>query len=274
MEVREEAVPVRPGVRAHMRTRSLGDSRDATGSRRFRPARTTSGLHDVDAASQHEVARLRRRTRELAGRDAHAVPAQRRVALEVVRRERLFEPVDVQALELVRELGRRAEIPARRHVAGHSPALVGIDHDLEVGSYGIAHGFDHGKIDAPVLGVEPELQGADAGSTQRDGTRRAPPAGRARRRRIGADAVALASQQAPQRLVACARPRRSQTATSTIQLRPWWKSTVSRIPWTCRVSDASSRRAGVRAAPVRNARRRSRSPRRRRRSATITTVAS
>ena len=34
-----------------------------------------------------------------------------------------------------------------------------------------------------------------------------------------------------------ARPTRSQTATSTIQLRPWWKSTVSTIPWTASVSD-------------------------------------
>ena len=129
-----------------------------------------------------------------------AVPAQCRVPLQVVRRERFFEPVDIQAFQLVCELRRRAEIPARRQVTGHSPSLIGIDHDLEVGSHGLAYGFDDGKIDAPILRVEPELQGAYAGTTQRDGTlgallRR----DELTRRRIGADAVALASQQAPQR---------------------------------------------------------------------------
>ena len=37
-----------------------------------------------------------------------------------------------------------------------------------------------------------------------------------------------------------ARPTRSQTATSSVQLRPWWKSTVSRIPRTVSVSVAST----------------------------------
>ena len=57
-------------------------------------------LHDVDPAAQHEVARLVQAAHHLARREPQRrAGAQPRVALDVVRRERLLEPVDAERLE-------------------------------------------------------------------------------------------------------------------------------------------------------------------------------
>ena len=133
MEVREQPVAVRPRVRRPRPLRGLGELRDAPAALDA-TGQDDVGLDDVDAAADDEIARLRGRSHHLAGRDAYPVVAQRRVAVDVVSRQRLLEPVDVERLELAGELGRGATIPARREVAGHAPALVRVDHDLELGT--------------------------------------------------------------------------------------------------------------------------------------------
>jgi hypothetical protein len=121
------------------------------------------GLDDVDASTENECTRLRGRAHHLARGDAETVAAQRRVPVEIVRRKRLLEPVDAQALELVHELLGGAPIPTWREISRHAPALVRVHHDLEVTPDGFAHCFDHGEIDTPVARVEPELHRLDAG---------------------------------------------------------------------------------------------------------------
>ena len=107
-------------------------------------------LHDVDSAADDQVAGRRDGANHLSGRDAKPVAAQCGIAFEIVRRQRLLEPVDVQSLELVGELRGGAPIPARSHVSGHAPALVRVHHDLEVAANSVPHGRDDRKVESPV----------------------------------------------------------------------------------------------------------------------------
>ena len=119
--------------------------------------------------------------------------------------ERLLEPVRAEPLELARERERRLEVPARREVARHAPALVRVDHDLDL-RHRLAYGLDHGQIEAPVLRVEPDLRRSHARVAQRltasdTFVRRDELA----TRRVGADPVSLAPEEPPHRLVRRAR---------------------------------------------------------------------
>ena len=173
MQVRDEAEAVRPRVRRERpaaQVRERGDPpapAEAAGEHRV-------GLHDVDAAAQDEVARLEQAAHHLAGRDAQRrAPAQQRVALDVVRAQRLLEPVDAERLERAGALGRGRDVPARGAVAGHAPALVGVDHDLDVRADRGAHRLDDLDVAAPVVVVEAQLHRAHAAVAQRGDAPRA-----------------------------------------------------------------------------------------------------
>ena len=98
---------------------------------------------------------------------------QRAVAVEIGRRQRLLEPVHAERLERAGALHRGRDVPARLGVARHAPALVGVDHQLEVGTDGVAHRGDDVDVSPPVGVVEADLARADAGIAQGDAAARA-----------------------------------------------------------------------------------------------------
>ncbi len=160
-------------------------------------------LDDVHIPADDEVTRFRPRPHHLAGGDAHArSPAQLGIRVGVLRRQRLLEPVGVEPLELAGEGRGGGQIPARRQVARHAPALVRVHHDLEVAAHGLPHRLDHGQVDAPVARVKTKLDGADAGIAQGDAAT-CPLLGgdELPARRVREEASAAASEQPPQGLV-------------------------------------------------------------------------
>ena len=166
------------------------------------PAKRTSRLDHVDAAADDEVARLLRRAHHLAGREAKArcSAAQRAVALDVVGAQRLLEPVDAERLERPRALRRGGDVPARLAIAGHPPALVRVDHELELRADRVAHRLDDGDVLAPVGMVEADLHGADARS--RSARQRATRSARLEQlaaRGVGEQTLAAAAEQLPER---------------------------------------------------------------------------
>ena len=83
-------------------------------------------------------------------------------------RQRLLEPVDAERLERPRALHGGRDVPARLAVAGHAPALVRVDHQLEAGADRIAHRRDDVDVAAPVGVMEPDLAGRHARVAQRE----------------------------------------------------------------------------------------------------------
>jgi len=165
-------------------------------------------LHDVDAAAQHEVARLGEAPHHL----ARSEPQRRRrpqprVALHVAGRQRLLEPVHAERLERAGARDRLRDVPRPRAVAGHPPAVVGVDHDLHRRADRLAHRRDDRDVVAPVRVVEAELDRAHPRGTQRDHPPRALLGDdELAARRVGQDPLAAAAEEAPQRLAR--QPRR------------------------------------------------------------------
>ena len=200
MQVREQSVAVRPRVRAPRAAVVRGERCDGA-TALDPPAQDDVGLHDVDAPAQDEIACLGHRAHHLSRSDADVRRApERRVPVDVRRRQRLLEPVDVETLELAREGDGRVARPARREVAGHPPALVRVDHELEIGPDGLAHRLDRRQVEAPVLRVEAELDRTHAGVAELDA---APNALLGRdelaRRRVRAHALACSAEELPER---------------------------------------------------------------------------
>ncbi len=102
--------------------------------------------------ASHHLARCEAKVRET---------AQRGVAVDILRGQRLFEPVNADRLERPGALRRRRDVPARLEVARHPPALIRVDHDLESRADGVADRLDDGDIVAPVGVMEPDLHRAD-----------------------------------------------------------------------------------------------------------------
>ena len=167
MQVRDEPEAVRPRVGRERAPAQVGERRDAAAA--AEPAGEHDvGLHDVDAPAEDQVARLEQAAHHLARRDPQRRPAaQQGVALDVVRAQGLLEPVDAKRLERAGALGRRRDVPARGPVAGHPPALVGVDHHLDVGADRVADRLDDLDVAAPVGVVEAELDGPHAAVAQR-----------------------------------------------------------------------------------------------------------
>src|SRR5262245_3776115 len=145
VQVRQQAVPVRPRVRAPRRARLLRQRRHAACA--LDPtAEDHVDLHDVHAAREDEGARLRFGAHHLAGRDAQArAAAELGVRVEILGRQGLLEPVHVETLELPRELEDFRRRPPAREIARHAPCLVRVDHDLEPRADGLANRCDHGE---------------------------------------------------------------------------------------------------------------------------------
>ncbi len=167
------------------------------------PAQHDVGLDDVEPAAQHEVAGLVCGAHHLPGGepDVGARP-QPRVALEVGRRQRLLQPPHAEALQRGRALRRRGDVPARLAVAGHAPALVRVDHQLEVGADGVAHRLDDLHVAAPVGVVEADLHRPHAAVAQRH--RACRPLLRRHElaaRRVRQQAVGAAAEELPERRV-------------------------------------------------------------------------
>ena len=202
VEVRHEPEPVRPRVRRPAAAVEVAERGDAPAA--AEPADEEHvGLDDVDEPAHREIPRVRGVAHELPGCDPDAARgAQRRVPRVVVGSERLLEPVDAELLERPRALDRRRDVPPRRAVAGHAPALVRVDHDLEPVADGLAHAFDHREVRTPVAAVEPELDRAHASLGEREA-----PLGTLRRldglsgRRVGEQPLAAAAEELPDRLL-------------------------------------------------------------------------
>ena len=177
--------------------------RSASAARRRQPGDAARehdvGLQHVDAAAQDEVSRLVRAAHHLARRDADAgQPAECAVALDVVAAQRLLEPVGAQALQLARTARRRRDVPAPLAVTRHAPALIGVDHQLEVVADRGADVLDDGHVLAPVGVVEAQLECAHAALAQRD----RPPCPLVRvdqlaARGVGQQALVAAAQKPP-----------------------------------------------------------------------------
>ena len=105
------------------------------------------------------------------------------------------------ARECARHLAGGLELPRGRGVPGHAPALVAIDHQVDGGAHGIAHGGEAGQVPAPVVGGAAQLDGAEAASDEllREVAARGLVAPE-RRRGISPHAVLRAPEQAKHRL--------------------------------------------------------------------------
>ena len=201
VQVGEEAEPVRPGVRRPRPPVQIGQRGDpATAADPTHEQHV--GLDHVDLTADDEVTGLVLLANQLAGRQPHrGSPPQRRVAVGVLRAQRLLEPVDPELLELARALRGGRDIPARLAVARHAPALVGVDHDLEAIADRLAHGPHDLDVRPPVAVVEADLHRSDAGLDERDA-----PLGALLRgdelpaRGVGQQALAPTAEQLPERL--------------------------------------------------------------------------
>ncbi len=150
MEVRHEPDAVRPRVRRPAAAVQVAEGGDPPA-----PAEAADEedvrLDDVDEPAEREVPRRRCVSHELAGGDPDPCRiAERRVALVVVRAERLLEPVDAELLERPRALDRRRDVPAGRAVARHPPALVRVHHDLQPVAHGLTDALDDGDVGPPL----------------------------------------------------------------------------------------------------------------------------
>ena len=167
------------------------------------PLRTTSVCTTSTPTANEQVARLRLRAHHLARGDSEIDGgSQRCVRVRVVRGERLLEPVRVQTLELSGKGCRGGEIPARSEISGHAPALVGVDHDLQLRADGVSNRLDHGQVDPPVRRVQSKLDRAYTCIPQREAAAHAL-IGRNElsARRIREESVPVASEESPQRLI-------------------------------------------------------------------------
>ena len=66
-------------------------------------------------------------------------------------------------LESACDLSSRRDVPTRCEIARHPPALVGVDHDLELRSDRVPNRLDDLDVAAPVGVVEADLHRFDTG---------------------------------------------------------------------------------------------------------------
>ena len=174
VQVGEQAEPVRPRVRATQARPQRSASAAIRRQPPMPPESTTSGCTtSTPPRSTRSRASAAPRTispaaiRSVVSRRSAAYPSTSSVA------QRLLEPVDAERLERACALRRGRDVPARREIAGHAPALVGVDHDLEVAADRVAHRLDDRDVVAPVGVVEAQLDRPHARVAQRDAPRRA-----------------------------------------------------------------------------------------------------
>src|SRR2546430_1961663 len=74
---------------------------------------------------------------------------------------RPLEPVNAEQFEHSRTLRRCRDVPPRLAVSRHPPALIRVDHDLEVGAHRVPHDLDDGDVVTPIGVMEADLHGAD-----------------------------------------------------------------------------------------------------------------
>ena len=251
VEVREQPVAVRPRVRAPRASVAPRRSPRCGARPSIPPERTTSGwTTSTPPRTTRSRASAAERTISPA---AIRMPRRALRAPRSRRRRRSAAAPRASRRRVARARGRTPRAVARSQRGVRSPGMRQpwfASTMMSSSGDRLAHRLDHGEVDAPVARVEAELDGAHARVAQR-----ATPANalvgvdELAARRVGEDAIARRRRAGARAARPRARPRRSQTATSTIQLRPWWKSTVSRIPWTVvGVRDRRRRRAGARAA--------------------------
>ena len=197
----------RPGRRSGGRRRSRPRARRRAGSRRRPRARPDRGPRGprapsrpppAAATSPGEGPRTRRCRLSRSGSSSHSIPSGSSARAHC-------------------ERGR--DVPARRAVAGHPPALIRIDHDPHIRPDRIPHRLHHLHVAAPVVVVKAQLDGANARVAQRDAARRplrGPPAARRWRRRrsatrCGRRAAATTAAPVPARRRPT-RPPRASTA--------------------------------------------------------------
>ena len=203
------------------------------------------GLDHVDAAAQDEVARLVEPRAPSRPPRAAATCAARsaRVAVDVVGAAAAPRASTRRAARArARTASPSATSQRRLAVAGHAPALVRVDHELDVAADGLPHRLDDLHVLAPVGVVEAELDRPDArvaqcarrGAARSSGATSSPLDAYARRR------SRAAAEEPPQRLAQ--RPGRPgpRPPTSAVHGRPPWKSTVSQSSRTTSVRSGSS----------------------------------
>ena len=241
MEVRGKPEPVRPRMRREHPAMEVGKGGDA-------PATADSSgehgvrLDDVDASAQDEIPCLGAGSHHLAGRDAQGcAPAEQRVAVEVVGRQRLLEPVDA---ERARARVRTRPQPGESQRGVRSPAIR-------------QPWFASTMISSEEPTARRTSSTTSTSSRQRSArnrslTARTPRFRSSRTRRARSSAAtsspddAYASRRSarpPSRRQSgspSALPTRSQTATSTVHGLPPWKSTVSQSSRTTSVRNGST----------------------------------
>ena len=120
-------------------------------------------LQHVECPFDDEVAELVELARHLAPGDADVdLVAQAPHAFAIAAMQRLLHPVDPEGLEFARHLHGILERPGRIGVPGHAPALVAIDHQLELVAHARPHGFEGLDITPPVAAMEADLEGRKA----------------------------------------------------------------------------------------------------------------
>ena len=239
VQVGEQPEPVRPRVRGEHPAAQVGEPRDPAAAAETAREHHV-GLHDVDAAAQDQVARLGETAHHLARRDPQRrAGAQARVAVDVVRRQRLLEPVDAERLERPGALDRGRRRPSA--ASGRPPCA--------------SRGWRrpsaprprrrHRAPPRPPRRPRASPAGGSGSSPPARRRRAAPRRGGALRGRdqltaggVCRDPLRAAAEQPPQRLAERARdqvPDRHLDGPG----RPPWKSTVSQISRTTSVRRGS-----------------------------------
>ena len=204
VQVRDQAEPVRPRVRRRTRGRQVGERGDAPAP--ADPARRapTSGCTTSTPPRSDQVARLGSAAHHLARGDPQRRPPRAGARSRRRRRSAAAPPASTR---------RAARAPARTAiavatsqrgatVAGHPPALVRVDQQLDAGADRVAHRLDDLDVLAPV-------RRGGSGSSPRARRRRAARRRAATRssgattlaaRRVRQDPLRAPAQQPPQRL--------------------------------------------------------------------------
>ena len=224
VQVREQPVAVRPRVRAPPAALALGDRRDLDVRPSIPPISTTSGCTtSTPPRTTRSRASAAERTNSPAAIRTCRQARQLGVSVDVARSG--GAPRASRRRGVSSSLAKSVAVstlPARREVAGHAPALVRVDHDLELPARPPARPRSRVGRRASRVECRRIFVALTPCVAQRPAAANAFVRSRPARRSMRTRRCDRARRRASAKAVRPGRDRASpRAATSTIQLRPW-----------------------------------------------------